>query len=353
MPTGDPSLVEWGRELLKRPSGREAECLTLANAIEQYAQTLDKPARTVVVPTHEFDRDPDILQAMGQASADVLYPAFADGLPHTVLVSFGLQVRAEASAFGQLKRGRRIHNEQLLFVPASGAYPRHESFNSERLCETFAGNLGGEAWDLSLEGFVAYKGKPTFEQELIAHFREGRSYERVFGSRGLAWRADTAICGMGAAMTGDSLIDFEGRFQDRRQLRQGDYQVVADLNTQFPLVRRDGEEVVIPSYDLQQPDLRNRTAWDANQRAVGAGLHLYAHIAEQHREHQRRSERPPGGGVIVTARHENLAAGAYAMLRAGLVNTLVLSYQCAKKLKKLLDGPKEQVLASVPPITQD
>jgi hypothetical protein len=77
-------------------------------------------------------------------------------------------------------------------------------------------------------------------------------------------------------------------------------------------------------------------------------LQLYAHIAQRH----RRAKKPAGAGVIVVARHENLAAGVYALLKTGLVNTLILSHNCASTVEKLMNEP-ERVINSVPPIYRD
>jgi DNA-binding transcriptional regulator LsrR (DeoR family) len=347
----DLQLAEQGRQLLA--TGQyDPEWVQWSREIEQHYRKQRNPVRVEVVPTNEYSDDPwKCLAVLGRRAGEVLVEYIGDRNPHRILVGLGKHIHAVCSAIRKVSEPSR----ELEWLPSMPTYSEWPFFNANDFCHVLQTRLGGtRPVELVAPGFVK-----AGADDLIRVYKGDESHVRLFGGSltpdpdlepagevqtvtGLAWDADTAIAGCGVAAAGNPLIETRHRFRDRRRLRDAEYGAVGDLNGFYHVVRPDGQTAVL-SGDPDRPDEKNVEAWDANRRALGASLELYAHIAKRH----RRARHPHGGGVIVVANAADRAPVVYAMLQNRLVNTVILDYPCARKLRTLLTDPSK-VVASVP-----
>jgi len=347
----DEELAERGRRLLK--CGRyEPEHVRWAREIERHFRRRGRRTRIEIVPVHEYSNNSwKQLNALGATAARVLAEYVCDGAPHHALVGLGKHVNSVCQSMPKATD----KNDDIAWLPSMPTYGNLPFFNANEFCGSLQRRLGGHRpVTLEAPGFIR-----TGEEELLHVYRTDESHVRLFGGTlktdpdlspanetnqvtGVAWGADTALAGCGVAARGNPLIETRFRFRNRRRLREAPCPAVGDLNGFYLCVRPDGEPVA-PSADADHPDDRNREAWDANRRALGADLTLYQQLAERH----RREERRRGAGVVLVANTQDRAPIVYSVLRLGLVNTLVMDHFCARKLREILSDPA-RVVAAVP-----
>ena len=278
-----------------------------------------------IAPTNEDATSEARLHHIALWTSEFVGEALCHNGGRRVMIAPGKHTFAVAQHFSTY-----AHNVRVDWEPAAGAFSRRHCFSAQRTCEKLA-TSGGIAGDwLSMPGFIS----TNVSLEGVGETRHAHStqFRRLLH---VGRAADTAILGTGPAGPGNPFYDDQKRHLEPIKLVQGvDYPCVGDFNGHYVGIDAKGTPVWFDSR-RKQVDNRNPAAWEANYRALGVPPYVYSGIAERFRESRL------GAGVVLMARDKVLAPAVYCGLALGLVNTVILDYDCAKELRRLLYDPTE------------
>lgn len=334
------------RYIMAQLKGRRCKspCYSWARCIQEHFISKSLPIRVRIAPTHDYSDDPaEKLSLLGSFGAlEVERALFKNGpisKPHTILAGLGKHMNALVTSL----LVRHKAQGRFVWLPAMGDDNHWDYFSANCFCEALSAHLGGmRPITLNTPSFIEID-----DDDYLRHAHSDKSYQALFerhrssavNNHYSAWSATTALLGCGVAAPGNPLYESPKRQRDPRRLRKGDYPAVGDLNGFYQCVARDGT----PAWLDPVQKSGNLEAWDANRRAIGAPPELLKSIADGHRDNPRGH----GGGVIVLANSAARAPLVYTALHLGLINSIVMDYECAAALVFMLTDSR-QVLPGVP-----
>jgi DNA-binding transcriptional regulator LsrR (DeoR family) len=332
----DPQYIE------KQHHGRqfESRCKTWKRRIQEYFSHKEIPVRVVIAPTHEYSvtlaEKLTILGVYGALEVErALFKTGPVNQTHVILQGLGKHMNALVNAILRRHKARG----RLIWLPAMGDDDRWDYFSANNFCDAMSHHLGGmQPVRLNTPSFVEFG-----DEEKLEEIHHDPSYQALFERPRVpliqreysAWDADTALLGCGVAAPGNPLYDSEKRQREPSRLRMGEYPAIGDLNGFYQCVARDGT-LLVHDPNGKKP---NPEAWDANRRAIGATPDILKAIADRY----RKSRGKHGGGVIVLANTAARAPIVCTALHLGLINTLVMDFECAAALIPMLKNPQEIV----------